>query len=62
MWLDAKKWQQLVLGLQNEADLVIVDGPPADTADAQILACYMNAIILAIRSNTPRIPFRLKQR
>lgn len=55
VWLDAKKMQQLVLGLQNEADLVIVDGPPVDTADAQILACYMNAVILAIRLGHTRI-------
>jgi succinoglycan biosynthesis transport protein ExoP len=54
-WLDTEKWEQLLSGLQKQADLVIVDSPPADVADAQILASKMNAVLLAIRSEHTRI-------
>ena len=49
-WLDVEKWGQLLSELQRQADLVIVDSPPADVADAQILATKMNAVVLAIRA------------
>ena len=54
-WLDAKKWEQLLSELQYQADLVIVDGPPADVADAQILASKMGAILLTIRCGHTRV-------
>ena len=54
-WLDAEKWEQLLSKLQKQADLVIVDSPPADVADAQILASKMDAVLLAIRSGHTRI-------
>jgi len=54
-WLDAKKWKQLLLDLQKQADLVIVDSPSADVADAQILASKMNAVLLAISLGRTRI-------
>lgn len=54
-WLDAEKWEQLLLELQKHADLVIVDSPPADIADAQILASKMNAVLLAVRPGHTRI-------
>jgi capsular exopolysaccharide synthesis family protein len=53
--LDTEKWEQLLSGLQKQADLVIVDSPPADVADAQILASKMNAVLLAIRSEHTHI-------
>jgi succinoglycan biosynthesis transport protein ExoP len=49
-WLDAKKWEKLILELQNQVDLVIVDGPSADVADAQILASKTDAVLLVIQA------------
>jgi capsular exopolysaccharide synthesis family protein len=54
MWLDAEKLRQLLLQLQKQADLVIVDSPSADTADAQILASKVDAVFLAIRAGHTR--------
>ena len=54
-WLNAKKWEQLLLKLQKQADLVIVDSPRADVADAQILASKVNAVLLAIKPGHTRI-------
>jgi len=54
-WLDAKKWEQLLFELQKKADLVIVDSPSADTADAQILASKMNAVLLVVESGHTHI-------
>ena len=54
-WLDPEKWGQLLSELQEQADLVIVDSPPADVADAQILASKINAVLLAVRSGHTRI-------
>jgi Mrp family chromosome partitioning ATPase len=54
-WLDVKKWEQVLAKLHKLADLVIVDGPPADVADAQILASKMDAILLAINAGHTRV-------
>jgi Mrp family chromosome partitioning ATPase len=54
-WLNAKKWEQLLLKLQKQADLVVVDSPRADVADAQILASKVNAVLLAIKPGHTRI-------
>jgi capsular exopolysaccharide synthesis family protein len=54
-WLDAEKLAQLMLKLQQQADLVIVDSPPADIADAQILAAKMNAVLLVIQAGHTRL-------
>jgi capsular exopolysaccharide synthesis family protein len=54
-WLKSEKWEQLLSRLEKLADLVIVDCPPADVADAQILASKMNAVLLAIRPEYTRI-------
>lgn len=54
-WLDTEKWEQLLSGLQKQADLVIVDSPPSDVADAQILASKINAVLLVIRSEHTHI-------
>ena len=44
-----------MLKLQKQADLVIVDSPRADVADAQILASKVNAVLLAIKPGHTRI-------
>jgi capsular exopolysaccharide synthesis family protein len=49
-WLDSKKWKQVLLELQKLADLVIVDSPPANSADAQILASKTNAVLMAVQA------------
>jgi len=54
-WLDAEKLAQLLLELQKQADLVIVDSPSADVADAQILASKMDAVLLVIKSGQTHI-------
>jgi Mrp family chromosome partitioning ATPase len=54
-WLDSKKWENLLSELKQSADLVIVDGPPANVADAQILASKMDAVLLTVRSGHTRI-------
>ncbi|MBV5267902.1 MAG: hypothetical protein JZU67_05255, partial [Burkholderiaceae bacterium] len=54
-WLDAEKLTRLLSCLQQQADLVIVDSPPADVADAQILASKMDAVLLAIRVGHTRV-------
>jgi len=54
-WLDAKKLTHLLTTLQKLADLVIVDSPPADVADAQILASKMDTVLLVIRAGHTRI-------
>ena len=54
-WLNAEKWEQVLLELQKQAELIIVDSPPADVADAQILASKMNAVLVAIRPGHTRV-------
>jgi capsular exopolysaccharide synthesis family protein len=54
-WLDVKKWEQLLLKLHKLADLVIVDSPPAEVADAQILASKMDEILLVIEAGHTRV-------
>ena len=54
-WMDAGKLSQLLLELQGHADLVIVDGPSPDIADAQVFASQMNAILLVIRLGKTRV-------
>jgi len=55
VWLDPEKLSQVLLTLQEHADLVIVDGPPADVADAQILASKVDAVLLVIRAGHTRV-------
>jgi capsular exopolysaccharide synthesis family protein len=54
-WLDAEKLSQLLSELQKHADLVIVESPSPDTADAQILASKMDAVFLVITAGHTRI-------
>lgn len=54
-WLDAKKLEKLLVELQKQADLVIVDSPSADVADAQVLAAKINTVLLVIQAGRTRI-------
>jgi capsular exopolysaccharide synthesis family protein len=54
-WLDTEKLAQLLSTLLEHADLVIVDSPPADVANAQILASKMDAVLLAISAGHTRV-------
>lgn len=54
-WLDAEKLTWLLSALQEHADLLIVDSPPVDVADTQILASKMDAVLLAIRAGHTRV-------
>ena len=53
-WLSPEKLTQLLLILKKHADLIIVDCPPAESADAQILASKMDAVLLTIRTGHTR--------
>ncbi len=53
-WLDAKKMAQLFLELEKQSDLVILEGPSVEIADAQVFASQVDAVLLAINSgHTP---------
>ena len=54
-WLDAEKLTQLLLELQRQADLVVVDSPSSDTADAQVLASKVDAVLLVVKSGQTRV-------
>lgn len=54
-WLDAAKWGQVLDELQAQSDLVIVDSPPAESADAQVLASRLGAILLVVRCGRTRV-------
>jgi capsular exopolysaccharide synthesis family protein len=47
-WLDADKWAAVLSELRKKADLVIVDGPSSERADAQMLASKVDAVLLVI--------------
>jgi polysaccharide biosynthesis transport protein len=49
-WMNAEQWKNLLNELREQADLLIVDGPSADVADALILAAEVNAVLLAVSS------------
>ena len=58
-WMNAEKLARVFSKLQEDADLIIVDGPPADTADAQILASVIDVVFLVIREG--QIPVDVAQ-
>ncbi len=49
-WLDAKKLAQLFEDLQKQSDLVILDSPSAEIADAQVFASRVDAVLLGINA------------
>ena len=54
-WLDSEKLAQLLSTFLEHTDLVIVDSPPADVANAQILASEMDAVLLAISAGDTHV-------
>jgi len=55
VWLDAEKLSKVFSIMQEQADLVIVDGPSAEDADTQVLASKMDAVLLVIKLGHTRI-------
>ncbi len=49
-WMDAAKWAPALSRLAGQADLVIIDSPSPETADAQTLASSADAVVLVIRA------------
>ncbi len=54
-WLDAKKLGELLASLRLQSDLLIVNGPSSDIANAQMLASKMDAVLLAVRQGKTRV-------
>jgi len=53
--LSAKRMQELLAGLAAEADIVILDSPPATAvADAAILSTYVDGVLLVVDVGTTR--------
>ena len=54
-FLSAKRMQELLAGLEAEADIVILDSPPAtEVADAAILSTYVDGVLLVVDAGTTR--------
>ncbi len=54
-WLDPQKLSRILLSLENFADVIVVNSPPAGAADAQVLASKMDAVLLAIQGGHTRL-------
>jgi ATPases involved in chromosome partitioning len=54
-WRNGEKWQEVLIKLQKQADLVIVDGPSAETASAQILASKVDVVLLLAKLGETRV-------
>ena len=54
-WMNAEKLARVFSKLQEDVDLVVVDGPPADAADAQVFASIIDAVLLVIREGHTRV-------
>jgi Mrp family chromosome partitioning ATPase len=53
--LSAKRMEELLAGFEAEADIVIVDSPPATAvADAAILSTYVDGVLLVVDAGTTR--------
>jgi len=53
--LSAKRMQELLARLEAEADIVILDSPPATSvADAAILSTYVDGVLLVVDAETTR--------
>ncbi|MFH2040715.1 MAG: hypothetical protein ABIJ65_14890, partial [Chloroflexota bacterium] len=48
-WLESDKWTLMLSELRSLADIVIVNSPSVDSADAQILPSKMDSVILVIQ-------------
>ncbi len=54
-WMNAEKLARVFSKLQEDVDLVVVDGPPADAADAQVFASIIDAVLLVTREGRTRV-------
>jgi succinoglycan biosynthesis transport protein ExoP len=54
-WLDRESWASLLIKLQQQGDMVIVDGPSAELANAQMLASKVDAVLLVVCPGHTRI-------
>ena len=54
-WMNAEKLGRVFSKLQEDADLVVVDGPSTDAADAQVLASIIDAVLLVTREGRTRV-------
>lgn len=54
-WMNAEKLALVFSILQEDVELVVVDGPSADAADAQVFASIMDAVVLVTREGHTRI-------
>jgi capsular exopolysaccharide synthesis family protein len=54
-WRNGEKWQEVLLKLQKQADLVIVDGPSVEAASAQILAAKVDVVLLLAKLGETRV-------
>jgi len=54
-WRNGEKWQEVLIKLQKQADLVIVDGPSVDVASAQILASKVDVVLLVAKLGETRV-------
>ena len=53
--LSAKRMQELLAGFEAEADIVVLDSPPATAvADAAILSTYVDGVLLVVDAGTTR--------
>jgi len=53
-WRNGEKWQEVLLKLQKQADLVIVDGHAVKAAHTQVLASKVDAVLLLIELGKTR--------
>ena len=53
-WQSGEKWQELLIKLQKQADLVIIDGPSVEATSAQILASKVDAVLLLVKLGETR--------
>jgi protein-tyrosine kinase len=62
VWLDPDKLVQLLVKLHKLADLVIVNGPSAEVADAQILASKTDGVLLIAELGVTQVESALAAR
>jgi capsular exopolysaccharide synthesis family protein len=54
-WRNGEKWQEVLIKLQKQADLVIVDGPSVEVASAQILASKVDVVLMLAKLGETRV-------
>lgn len=52
--LDSSKTNQLLIGLKEKADVIIVDSPPFIISDASVLASKVDGVLLVVRLGVTR--------